>query len=251
MLRACITAATLAIACAAHATTPIASDFRLRWVEIDNSVNPVINISPLIDPFGFPFHPDNYRTFRLFVEPRTPGNKADGITIAGADMGDHDAPVAGDNALYTNGTVYNHGLGGNFGNPGLHGFSASIYFDTYVAFGSTAPTNIAAVPGSMFLGNNGFDMTVGTAGLRGIWSGDPQTLGMSGVMLLQITVEISATFLGGPQVSYVGEGVAPASRLTIISSVGDFNLLIPNAIPTPGCAALLGLGGLLGVRRRR
>lgn len=240
MVRIVTAAALFAVAGAANAGLGLTH----AWVEIDNSVSPVTGNSPAVDPFGFPFNPDNYRTFRLFIY-------GEGLQVTAINMGTAANPNLSNDQIYTDGGVFNHGTGGNVRTPGLEGFSSSIYFDTYLAIGNLAPGNIGIIGGSASLGAAGTDFAVGQNGLRATWfapPGEPVTIGAGGMMLLQVTVTADATFLGG---SFSRGEQVFNSRIEVATLTGNQLIKISNAIPTPGAAALLGLGGLVAIRRRR
>jgi len=183
-----------------------------------------------------------------------------GQRINGINMGDSAFPNAAPFALYTNGTVFNHSFGSNLRSAAFEavpGFNA-IQYDTYVALGSAAPG-----PGVSFAG--GADLT-GTGGvLRATWfTTDNATLDANGEMrIMRVTVGYTAGFdpFASDSGAYLGtlgiaglEGGAPQSSIQVGLPAGELaDLVVGNAfeVPTPGATALMGLAGLVGLRRRR
>ncbi|MGP1309515.1 MAG: hypothetical protein ACTS27_04880, partial [Phycisphaerales bacterium] len=120
-------------------------------------------------------------------------------------------------------------------------FAAWLY-DTYVDVGANNPNGTA--PGQLLgVGLNGLMPVNGV--LRGAWAQNPPNGGTAqdasgGVRILRISFDGDALGRGG-----IGSGTI---EVGITGQV--FDAFVP-AIPTPGAAALLGLGGLAVARRRR
>ena len=245
MVRILTAAAIFAAAGVANAGIS-AANFSLGWTEIDNSVSPVTGTSPQTD-LQAPFDPANFRTFRLFLygDASVQGQRIDAVNFGNFSQNYGMVPYA----LFTDGSaVYNHPSGGNVRSTALEGFLTAVYFDTYAAFGNTAPGAIGFAGGVDFSGNTDYGTGSGYKAMGGAWFGAPgvgEILGADGIMLLQVTVSADATFLGGDPLGL--------SRMQITgpNTGGSLTLDIPNAIPTPGAAALLGLAGLATARRRR
>ncbi len=178
-----------------------------------------------------------------------------GQRVNGVNMGDSSAPAATPYFISTNGTVFNHALGGNTrsGNfENIPGFNA-IRYDTFVALGSDVPGPAISFAGGTSL--NGPTM-------RSTWfTTDNAVLDANGEMrIMRVTVGYAngfnpytdGGFLG--TVGVIGQAGNDASTIEIGLPGGALQVLtVGNAfeIPAPGAAALMGLAGLAGIRRRR
>lgn len=183
-----------------------------------------------------------------------------GQRINGINMGDAAFPDAAPFALFTNGSVFNHTLGSNVRNAAfenLPGFTG-LRFDTFVAMGSDVPGPTISFAGQVDLNANGTTDTV----MRATWfTTDNAVLDANGEMrILRVTVSYADGFdpyvdggVLGTQGVIGQEGGAQSSIQVGLPGGELANLVIGNAfeIPTPGATALLGLAGLVGLRRRR
>ncbi|MBL0922368.1 MAG: hypothetical protein IBJ10_09610 [Phycisphaerales bacterium] len=182
-----------------------------------------------------------------------------GQRINGINMGDSAFPNAAPYALYTNGAVANHQLGGNVRSTAFEGFFPDIAFDTFVALGSDAPG-----PAISFAGGTNLSGVGGV--LRATWfTTDNATLDASGEMrIMRVSVGYvssfdpfakgSGAFLGTLGIGGLEVG-SPESSIQVGLPGGVLtDLVVGNAfqeVPAPGAAALMGLAGLAGLRRRR
>lgn len=248
---ATITVVAAAALCASGAKAGFGAGLYLQWELVDNTSNPLNGMSPATDP-NSPFNPNDWFTLRLRLHTFGDPN----VQVSSIFMGDAAFPHLSNEALYTNGTVYNHALGGNVRTTGLDDFFPAIAFDTHVAIGGLPPSDIFfPLPGAMNLGTPVFDSAIGLTGIRGFWAtplGGPHVpIGVDGITILQITVSADTTYLGGEFLA--PDGSLLVSRIAIGTSVGAFDLQIPGAggVPTPGAAAIFGVAGLALARRRR
>ena len=176
-----------------------------------------------------------------------------GQRINGVNMGDANAPAATPFALHTNMTVFNHPFGGNVRSAAFEpapGFNAMRY-DTFVALGSVPAANISFAGGVDLSGANGV--------LRATWfTTENATLDANGEMrILRVTVGVPIGMNPSGNGYFLGTTGLPGSPISSaeIGLPGGVltTLVIPSGFvpPTPGAAALFGVVGLAGLRRRR
>jgi hypothetical protein len=180
-----------------------------------------------------------------------------GQRVNGVNMGDSAAPGATPYFISTNGTIFNHSFGGNTRSAAFEavpGFNA-IQYDTYVALGSSAPG-----PAISFAG--GASLTHPT--MRATWfTTDEALLDANGEMrIMRVTVGYAngfnpytdGGFLGTLGIPGQGVGTDQSSIEVGLPGGALQQLVVGNAfeiVPAPGAAALMGLAGLAGIRRRR
>ncbi len=217
------TAALLVVAGAANAAVT-----GFTWNEVPNANSPYPGAAPTTLPAGT-------RTFDLYVIGDTVGDVINGVNFGGDGSTNH---------INVAGGVYNHPLGGDTRSFAFETFFPDIVFDTFATFGGGATTNGQA---TQFAG--GVNLTGAGGELRFTSFTQPPaalTAGTFGshaaqIWVLRVSVLAGTNALGGG--NSVGEiGLAGGALLTAA---------VNNAIPTPGAAALLGLAGLAGARRRR
>jgi hypothetical protein len=181
-----------------------------------------------------------------------------GQRVNGINMGDSNFPNAAPFALYTNGSVFNHSFGSNVQSATEFPPFNAMAYDTYVDLGGGQAT-----PAISFAG--GTDLS-GTGGvLRATWfTTDNATLDANGEMrIMRVTVGYAAGFdpfnnANGAFLGTLGiaglEGGANQSSIEVGLPAGVLTtLVVGNAfeVPTPGATALMGIAGLVGLRRRR
>jgi MYXO-CTERM domain-containing protein len=201
-----------------------------EWVQVDNTVgNPggdAIN--------GALWNSNNWVTYDLFLT--VSGATVNGVNLGSAE-GEENLGLSFDTAVFnTQGFVAS-----DFESNAQGTFSASLY-DTYVDLGTNNPGGNAA---SQMLGVALNGLVPQSGVLRGAWSSNPPNGGTAqdasgGIRILRISFDGDALGRGG-----IGSGDVQIGLATgvITARVG--------AIPTPGAAALLGLGGIAALRRRR
>lgn len=238
-------AAALAVAASANAAVT-----GVIWRPVDNTVG-----NPGGDAVGGApgWNALSQYTFDLILQGDA------GQRINGINMGDAAFPNAAPFALYTNGTVYNHPLGSNIRSTAFEnvaGFNA-IRYDTYVALEGSSAASVSFAGGADLSGTGGV--------LRATWfTTDNVTLDANGEMrIMRVTVGYqngfdpfamgSGAFLGTLGVPGLEAG-SNESRIEVGLPGGVLTeLVVGNAfeVPTPGATALMGLAGLVGLRRRR
>jgi hypothetical protein len=214
----------------------------LRWVEVDNTV-----VDPSSDPIAgaaWLTNPAGWRTFDLYAEGDTT------TRLQGFYFGNASNPSFDDFAIYTDGAVFNHAVGGDFPRPDgpIFGLAPLLAFDTLVTIDGLDERFVQAA-------FSGIDLSDGVAGLRGglgTSSGFTRPLGDDGVgWLMRLTV--SADF------SYLGNAGSPEGLTSIVEVfyldedgfIESVELLLPNVIPSPSAAGIFALAGLALTRRRR
>jgi len=239
-MRYCFTAT---IAAALVATSAQAAVTGVVWRVVDNTVG-----APGSDAFaGAQWNALSQYTVDLILQGDA------GQRINGINMGDSNFPNAAPFALYTNGTVFNHSFGSNVQSATEFPPFNAMAYDTYVDLGGTQAT-----PAISFAG--GTDLSGAGGVLRATWfTTDNAVLDANGEMrIMRITVGYAPGFDPFTQQAYLGtlQGVSPVSSLEVGLPGGELaTLVIGNAFsltpPTPGTAALLGIAGVSGLRRRR
>jgi hypothetical protein len=217
----------LAGACAASAHAGLSISH--AWVQVDNTVG-----NPGADPInGALWNSNNWVTYDLFL---TVNGLVNGVNLGSA-------PGEENLGINFNAPVFNTQgfVASDFESNAQGTFSASLY-DTYVDLGANNPDGNAASQ-LLGIGLNGLVPQGGV--LRGAWSSNPPNGGTSqdasnGIRILRITFDGDS--LGDD--SSIGTGTI---QVGLSTGVVTYNLLVPS----PGAAALLGLGGLIAARRRR
>jgi MYXO-CTERM domain-containing protein len=227
-----ISAATALTLAAGIASAGVAPSF--EWVQVDNTVgNPggdAIN--------GAAWSANNWVTYDLFMT-------YDGL-VNGVNLGSTDDPAEAGLGLSFDTAVFNTSgfVASDFESAAQGSFSASLY-DTYVTLGSNNPGGTAS---TQLLGIALAGLVPNANGvLRGAWAQNPPSGGTAqdatdGIRLLRISFDGDA--LGGR-----GNGIG-SGDIQVGLSTGIITARV-GAIPTPGAAALLGLGGIAAIRRRR
>lgn len=204
-----------------------------QWVEVPNAVWAPTGMSPGADPFpgaAAAWASQSWRTYDLFLLGNS-GDLVNGVNIGGAAADPYQINLGG-------ATVFNHLGGSDQRSMALEPVFSSIGFDTYATYGGNDTT-----AGHPF---GGFAGTVNLSGAGDVIrftsfaaAGNPAAVGADGrlrVLRLTIANQSSTTGTGSLEVGLPGGALAV------------FNL---GPVPTPGAAALLGLAGLAGIRRRR
>jgi hypothetical protein len=243
-------AAALAVAASAQAAVT-----GVVWRPVDNTVG-----APGSDSFaGAQWNALSQYTFDLILMGDA------GQRINGINMGDSAFPNSAAFVLNTNGTVFNHSFGGDTRSAAFEavpGFNA-IQYDTYVAMGSDVPGPAISFAGGVDLDNVG-DPLPGE--MRATWfTTDNATLDANGEMrILRVTVGYtvgfdpfavgSGAFLGTLGIPGLEFGTSQSQIQVGLPGGVLSNIVVGNAfevVPTPGAAALMGIAGLAGLRRRR
>lgn len=220
------TAALLVVAGAANAAVT-----GFAWREVSNTNSPYPGGAPTTLPAGT-------RTYDLYVIGNTVGDVINGVNFGGDGSTNH-INVAG-------GAVYNHPLGGDTRSFAFETFFPDIVFDTFATFGGGPTTNGQSTQfaGAVNLTGAGGELrftsfTQPPAALTAATFGSH----VAEIWVLRASLTGTAASAGGG--NSVGEiGLAGGA---LLSAAVNFT---PN-VPTPGAAALLGLAGLAGARRRR
>lgn len=176
-------------------------------------------------------------------------------------MGNSTDPATTHLALYTNGSVFNHDWGGDVQSNVEFAPLNAMRYDTYVDLGGSVSTPTISIVGDPDLDADG----VTDRALRAHWLAESGAISVNGeVRLLRVTVGYelgfdpwlwnSGAYLGSPP-PWAG-AQDPDSMLRVIFMDGSqVDLTIGNAFevtpPAPGAAALLGIAGAAGLRRRR
>lgn len=243
---------------AISASGPASAALRgIRWRAVEHTIPP--GADPEWDEFVAAYSPYSFDMLLL-------GDV--GERVAGIDMGDASFPSASPNRLGTNGLVFNHSAGGDLRTPGFEDVDGlqGLRYDTFIALGDDVPGPDITITGQVDLHASGISDRI----MRGSWlTQDEATLvaGPSGygeLRLMRVTVGfpigidpyIDGGVLG--TIGVVGSGIGDTweqSWLEVRLVGGEMErLIIGQAFelyPTPGGAALAGLAGLLGLRRRR
>ncbi len=203
--------------------------FGFRWRHVANGVSPYPGNAPTTLPA-------NTSTYDLYVIGDTVGDIINGVNFGGDGSTSHIN-------LSPSASVYNHPLGGNIRSFAFEPLAPDLVYDTYACYGGGAVTDGAP---TQFAGS--VNLTGAGGELRFTSFTQPSaalTAGTFGSHAAEIRVlRLSFTgvnaFAGGG--NSVGEiGLAGGALLTAGVTF----------TPTPGAAALLGLAGLAGARRRR
>lgn len=245
MRRTALAASSFIIAASLLAPASLGDVTGVSWRHVDNTVG-----NPESDGAWNALAGKQY-TFDLFLLGDA------GQRINGINMGNEAFPDAAPFALHTNGAVFNHPLGSDVRSPAFEnipGFTG-IRYDTFVAMGSDVPGPTISFAGQVdLIADGAVDQS-----LRALWfTTDNAVLDANGEMrILRITVSYpSGQDPFGPP-NFLGTiAGGPLSSLQVGLPGGVLvDLVIPNALsvtpPSPGGAALAGLAGLLGLRRRR
>lgn len=226
-------AAVLAVAGAASAAVT-----GVRWAEVNNS-----------SAAGNAGWNATNRTFDLFVDG-TVGQTINGVNFGGDNPANGRIEIVG-------GTVFNHTAGSNLRNAAFETFPGfqSIAFDTFAVFGGDRTPGAPGGAG----GGVSFAGSVNLTGAGGLiqftsftqppapMTADALSASGGSIWVLRVTLTPSVgdvLRLGGGD-SSVQVGYADGQTPVVTT------FAIPDAIPTPGAAALLGLAGLAVARRRR
>ncbi|MGD9691336.1 MAG: hypothetical protein AB7G17_00675 [Phycisphaerales bacterium] len=203
------------------------------WVEVPNATWSPTGTAPSADPIaGAAWSANPYRTFDLMLLGSA-GDQVNGVNIGGAAADPYQINTGG-------GTIFNHSAGGDQRSFNLEALFSAIGFDTYATYGGNDTTN-----GQPF---GGFAGTVNMTGAGGVIrfssfaaAGDPAEVGANGMLrVFRVSVANFNESVGGSGSLEVG---LPGGALAVFQ-VGPW-------VPTPGAAALFGLAGVAGLRRRR
>jgi MYXO-CTERM domain-containing protein len=238
-------AALLALAGAANAAIT-----GVIWREVSNAASPYPpNAAPGADPTpgGAAWNAGGpWRTFDLYVVGLA-GDIINGIEAGGGSDTTFGIRTSGQ-------PVFNHPSGGDARTQAFEAFFSSLPFDTFATFGGNATT---AGQSASFAGVTDLTGTNQVSGVNRLrftsFTQPPIALnadaavgpGGGSLWVLRVTIKSTVTNLGGTvggQLSVVQVGLPGGA-------VANFNA--PNAVPTPGALALLGLGGLAVARRKR
>ncbi len=201
------------------------------WVAVPNAVWAPTGVAPGADPVaGALWNSAAWQTYDLVLLGNA-GDLVNGVNIGGAVADPYQINLGG-------ASVFNHPAGSDQRSFGTEPFFSAVGFDTYATYGGDDFTN-----GHPF---GGFAGTVNLTGAGGVIrftsfaaAGNPAAVGANGQLrVLRLTVANigSSTGTGSLEVGLPGGALA-------VFNIGP--------VPTPGAAALLGLAGLAGIRRRR
>lgn len=178
---------------------------------------------------------------------------ADGINSWNVD-------AAPDQSVFVNGGAF--GVGTYFNGAQLGAFSfvqripGTNVYDGFVSIFSADSSDL--IPGGLNFGSGAITTLLFDVGTAGVGSPDPLSVSGPAIQLLALDWALavdgglifatgSANAFGGNDLG-ISEGIGGASGLGIDEQIMFFTY---RQIPTPGAAALLGLGGLVAARRRR
>ena len=145
------------------------------------------------------------------------------------------------------GTFYNHPFGGDSApNPALIAAFPSLAFDSFVTIGKKVSTGdqLTITPG--FPGVNGTQVSTNSSG----WAVTPNNPQGN-------PFDAANSFPGNGQIligqfsTANGFGIAGTMLLQFVSNGVPGQAVVSFALPTPGALAMMGVAGLIGVRRRR
>ncbi len=203
-----------------------------NWVQIDNTVG-----NPGGDALnGAAWNSNNWVTFDLIM---TVDGMVNGVNL-GSAPGEENLGLSFDTAVFNTAGF----VASNFESAAQASFTASLY-DTYVDVGSNNANGLA--PDQLLgVGLNGLVPQNGV--LRGAWAQNPPNGGTAqdgsaGIRILRISFDGDALMVRGSDIG--------AGEIQVGLSTGVISANVQGIIPTPGAAALMGLGGLAAFRRRR
>jgi len=213
------------------------------WRQVNNTIG-----NPGADSFMGPqWNALSWFTFDLYLQGDQ-GQLINGINLT--------SPFG----VHTNGSVFNHSLGGNVQSAFEFAPFNAMAYDTYVALGGSAAAPIISFTG-------GVNLSGSPGPLQAMWSTSPAVaIDSSGEFrIMRVTVgyligfdpfdPTSGGYLGTSGVAGLYFGNGPVSSLQVQLPNGEVaSFVIGNAfepIPTAGAAALLGVAGGAGLRRRR
>ncbi len=149
------------------------------------------------------------------------------VGVNGFNLGTAAQPGLAPYRMFHTGTVFNHAFGSDTApNPALIPAFPALEFDSYFAVGNSA---VSFVPGSAsFAGQE----------VLGTWFTQPPVMVAAGESLRFMRLTIR-------------DGVLDMTNSTMEVGFSDSTTGVFGFVPTPGAAALLGLGGIAAIRRRR
>lgn len=202
----------------------------VEWRAVNNAANPISGAAPGTDfVAGASWNSAPWQTWDLYITGAQ-GDTVNALNVGG-DGGAFFIKVAG--------AVFNHSAGADTRSFATEAVFAAMPFDTFATFGGNATTN------GVFGGFAGTTNLTGAGGELRFTSfapaGSPAVLGANGLWVLRVSYNASADGSLGGNGSRVQVGLAGGA-------VAAFD--VPE-VPAPGAAALLGVAGLAGLRRRR